>query len=62
MKFPIHLGVTEAGGERSHQVGAWELGILLADGYGRTIRVSLSERTGLRYRLPAKLLITLFQR
>ncbi|MDD2798463.1 MAG: (E)-4-hydroxy-3-methylbut-2-enyl-diphosphate synthase [Bacteroidales bacterium] len=44
MKFPIHLGVTEAGdGEDGRIKSALGIGALLADGYGDTIRVSLSE-------------------
>lgn len=44
MKFPIHLGVTEAGdGEDGRVKSAVGIGALLADGYGDTIRVSLSE-------------------
>ncbi|MFZ4455187.1 MAG: (E)-4-hydroxy-3-methylbut-2-enyl-diphosphate synthase [Bacteroidales bacterium] len=44
MKFPVHLGVTEAGdGEDGRVKSALGIGALLADGYGDTIRVSLSE-------------------
>lgn len=44
MHFPIHLGVTEAGdGEDGRIKSALGIGALLADGYGDTIRVSLSE-------------------
>lgn len=44
MSFPIHLGVTEAGdGEDGRIKSALGIGALLADGYGDTIRVSLSE-------------------
>lgn len=44
MKFPLHLGVTEAGdGEDGRVKSALGIGALLADGYGDTIRVSLSE-------------------
>lgn len=44
MKFPLHLGVTEAGdGEDGRVKSALGIGALLSDGYGDTIRVSLSE-------------------
>lgn len=44
MKYPLHLGVTEAGdGEDGRIKSALGIGALLADGYGDTIRVSLSE-------------------
>lgn len=44
MKFPLHLGVTEAGdGEDGRIKSAVGIGALLADGIGDTIRVSLSE-------------------
>lgn len=40
---PLHLGITEAGGERAGSVkSAIGLGMLLADGIGDTIRVSLA--------------------
>ena len=40
---PLHLGITEAGGERSGTVkSAIGLGMLLAEGIGDTIRVSLA--------------------
>ena len=42
--FPLHLGVTEAGdGEDGRIKSAVGIGTLLVDGYGDTIRVSLSE-------------------
>jgi (E)-4-hydroxy-3-methylbut-2-enyl-diphosphate synthase len=42
--YPLHLGVTEAGGEFSGTVkSAVALGYLLLEGIGDTIRVSLSE-------------------
>ncbi len=45
MKYPIHLGVTEAGeGEDGRIKSAVGIGALLADGIGDTIRVSLTER------------------
>lgn len=44
MDFPLHLGVTEAGdGEDGRIKSALGIGALLSDGYGDTIRVSLSE-------------------
>ena len=43
-KYPIHLGVTEAGeGEDGRMKSALGIGSLLADGIGDTIRVSLTE-------------------
>tara|TARA_A100001011_G_scaffold138006_1_gene145623 strand:+ start:146 stop:1210 length:1065 start_codon:yes stop_codon:yes gene_type:complete len=42
--YPLHLGITEAGGEFSGTVkSSIGLGILLAEGIGDTIRVSLSD-------------------
>jgi len=44
MHYPLHLGVTEAGdGEDGRIKSAVGIGALLADGYGDTIRISLSE-------------------
>ncbi len=44
MKYPLHLGVTEAGdGEDGRIKSASGIGALLNDGIGDTIRVSLSE-------------------
>lgn len=44
MHFPLHLGVTEAGnGDDARIKSAVGIGALLAEGYGDTIRVSLSE-------------------
>ncbi|MCL1933730.1 MAG: 4-hydroxy-3-methylbut-2-en-1-yl diphosphate synthase [Candidatus Azobacteroides sp.] len=44
MKFPLHLGVTEAGdGEDGRIKSAVGIGTLLSEGIGDTIRVSLSE-------------------
>lgn len=44
MSFPLHLGVTEAGnGEDGRIKSCLGIGALLADGYGDTVRVSLSE-------------------
>jgi (E)-4-hydroxy-3-methylbut-2-enyl-diphosphate synthase len=45
MKYPIHLGVTEAGeGEDGRIKSAVGMGALLADGIGDTVRVSLTEK------------------
>ena len=44
MDYPLHLGVTEAGDAEDGRVkSAVGIGSLLADGFGDTIRVSLSE-------------------
>lgn len=44
MDYPIHLGVTEAGeGEDGRIKSAAGIGVLLAEGIGDTIRVSLTE-------------------
>jgi (E)-4-hydroxy-3-methylbut-2-enyl-diphosphate synthase len=44
MKYPLHLGVTEAGeGEEGRIRSAVGMGALLADGIGDTLRVSLTE-------------------
>lgn len=44
MKFPLHLGVTEAGDAEDGRIkSAVGIGSLMADGLGDTIRVSLSE-------------------
>jgi len=44
MRYPLHLGVTEAGdGEDGRIKGAIGIGSLLQDGLGDTIRVSLTE-------------------
>lgn len=51
MKYPIHLGVTEAGeGEDGRIKSAVGIGALLADGIGETVRVSLTEEP--EYELP----------
>ncbi|MDX2182694.1 MAG: flavodoxin-dependent (E)-4-hydroxy-3-methylbut-2-enyl-diphosphate synthase [Gemmatimonadaceae bacterium] len=45
--FPLHLGLTEAGmGMKGQVASAAALGILLADGIGDTIRVSLTPKPG----------------
>ena len=42
--YPLHLGVTEAGGgERGLLKGAIGIGALLSDGIGDTVRVSLTD-------------------
>jgi (E)-4-hydroxy-3-methylbut-2-enyl-diphosphate synthase len=44
MKYPLHLGVTEAGGGEDGRIkSALGIGTLLEDGLGDTIRVSLTE-------------------
>ena len=44
MRYPLHLGVTEAGDDREGRVkSAVGIGALLCDGIGDTIRVSLTE-------------------
>lgn len=44
MRYPLHLGVTEAGdGEDGRIKSAVGIGALLSDGIGDTVRVSLSE-------------------
>lgn len=44
MKYPLHLGVTEAGGGEDGRIkSALGIGTLLEDGIGDTIRVSLTE-------------------
>ena len=43
IKQPLHLGITEAGGARAGAVkSAIGLGMLLAEGIGDTLRVSLA--------------------
>lgn len=50
MKFPLHLGVTEAGdGEDGRIKSAVGIGTLLSHGLGDTIRVSLTEDPEKRY-------------
>ncbi len=44
MRYPLHLGVTEAGGGEDGRIkSAIGIGSLLLDGLGDTIRVSLTE-------------------
>ena len=44
MNYPLHLGVTEAGGGEDGRIkSAIGIGTLLEDGIGDTIRVSLTE-------------------
>lgn len=50
MEYPLHLGVTEAGeGEDGRIRSAAGIGCLLNEGIGDTIRVSLTEATGISY-------------
>jgi len=57
MKFPLHLGVTEAGeGEDGRVKSAVGIGTLLADGIGDTIRVSLTEEPEAELPVAVKLL------
>lgn len=56
MKFPLHLGVTEAGdGEDGRIKSAVGIGALLTDGIGDTVRVSLSEAPELEIPVARKL-------
>lgn len=56
IRFPLHLGVTEAGdGEDGRIKSAVGIGALLADGLGDTIRVSLSEDPELEIPVARKL-------
>ena len=56
MRFPLHLGVTEAGdGEDGRIKSAVGIGALLAEGIGDTIRVSLSEEPELEIPVARKL-------
>ena len=44
MNYPLHLGVTEAGGGEDGRIkSALGIGTLLEDGLGDTVRVSLTE-------------------
>ncbi len=57
MKFPLHLGVTEAGeGEDGRIKSAVGIGALLNDGIGDTIRISLTEEPGVESPLGKKLI------
>jgi (E)-4-hydroxy-3-methylbut-2-enyl-diphosphate synthase len=57
MHYPLHLGVTEAGdGEDGRIKSAVGIGVLLADGLGDTIRVSLSEEPEAELPVAQKLL------
>lgn len=62
MKFPVHLGVTEAGeGEDGRIKSAVGIGTLLVDGIGDTIRVSLTEEP--EFEIPvAQQLVDIFSR
>ena len=43
-EYPLHLGITEAGGKRTGSIkSSIGIGNLLLDGIGDTIRVSLSD-------------------
>lgn len=56
MNYPLHLGVTEAGdGEDGRIKSAVGIGTLLAEGYGDTIRVSLSEEPEMEIPVARKL-------
>ncbi len=57
MKYPLHLGVTEAGdGEDGRIKSAVGIGALLEDGLGDTIRVSLTEAAEAEIPVAKKLL------
>ena len=63
MRFPLHLGVTEAGdGEDGRIKSAAGIGALLIDGIGDTIRVSLSEDPECELPVARKLIELLQQR
>jgi (E)-4-hydroxy-3-methylbut-2-enyl-diphosphate synthase len=63
MRFPLHLGVTEAGdGEDGRIKSAAGIGALLADGIGDTIRVSLSEKPEAEIPVARKLVEYICQR
>lgn len=63
MRFPLHLGVTEAGdGEDGRIKSALGIGALLADGLGDTIRVSLSEAPEAEIPVARKLVDYIIQR
>lgn len=56
MHYPLHLGVTEAGdGEDGRIKSAVGIGTLLAEGFGDTVRVSLSEEPELEIPVARKL-------
>ncbi len=55
MRYPLHLGVTEAGDDREGRVkSAVGIGALLCDGIGDTIRVSLTEAPERKFRSPGR--------
>ena len=63
IKFPIHLGVTEAGdGEDGRIKSALGTGTLLADGCGRYHSVSLSEEPELEIPVARKIVDYIAQR
>lgn len=63
MAFPLHLGVTEAGdGEDGRIKSALGIGALLADGFGDTVRVSLSEAPEMEIPVARKLVDHIMRR
>ena len=63
MQFPLHLGVTEAGGGDDGRIkSAVGIGALLSDGIGDTIRVSLSEEPEAELPVARKLVEYVLQR
>lgn len=63
LKFPLHLGVTEAGdGEDGRIKSAVGIGSLLSDGIGDTIRVSLSENPEFEVPVAKKLVNYILER
>ncbi len=57
MNYPLHLGVTEAGGGEDGRIkSAMGIGTLMEDGIGDTIRVSLTEDP--EYEAPVAIFIT----
>ena len=62
-KYPLHLGITEAGGRTSGSIkSAIGLGSLLYDGIGDTIRVSLSDDPSEEVKVGFEILKSLFLR
>ncbi len=63
MKFPLHIGVTEAGdGEDGRIKSAVGIGTLLLDGIGDTLRVSLTEAPENEIPVAKKLVVLLTER
>lgn len=57
MRYPLHLGVTEAGeGDQGRMRSSVGIGALLSDGIGDTIRVSLTEKPENEVQFAKKLL------